>query len=169
MSGELPAVYWDTCVFLAWVMNEDRAPEEKAGIEQCIDDVRSGRLNLVTSTITRVEVLACKTADPGQAAQFAQLLLRPEVIMVGVDRRIADSAHDIRDHYQRLVGAGESKPLATPDAIHLATAVQYDVTQLQTFDDGRNSKFLGLLSLNGDVAGNPLAILKPGAIQLRLT
>jgi predicted nucleic acid-binding protein len=164
MSGERPAVYWDACPFIAWIMDEKRAPGEMDGVQACLDDVKAGRLLIVTSTITKVELLSCKAQSDQQSQRFDELLLRPEVTLVAVDQRIAQRAHDLRDHYARLGG----KTLTTPDAIHLATALMYHVEQVHTFDNGKTGSGLGLLELNGDVAGEPLAIVKPGSYQLRL-
>ena len=164
MSGERPAVYWDTCPFIAWIMDEKRAPGEMDGVQACLDDVRTGRLLMVTSTITKVELLSCKAQTPEQCQRFDEFLMRPEIVLVSVDQRIAQKAHDLRDHYAGLGG----KTLSTPDAIHLATALMYKVEQLHTFDNGKMGNCLGLLELDGDVAGEPLAIVKPGSYQLRL-
>jgi len=35
MSGK-PVVYWDSCVFIAWLMNENRVPEEMEGLRQVV-------------------------------------------------------------------------------------------------------------------------------------
>jgi hypothetical protein len=55
------------------------------------------------------------------------------------------------------------KTLSVPDAIHLATAIQYRVDEFHTFDGEGNSRYLGLLPLSGNVGGHKLTICKPKA------
>ena len=83
---------------------------------------------------------------------------------VSVDLKVASLAHDIRDHYGKLGG----KNLATPDSIHLASAILYRSDEFHTFDSGGSSKSLGLLPLSGDVAGHKLLICKPEAKRPQL-
>jgi hypothetical protein len=57
MSGKARALYWDTCVFLAWIKNETCWPTEVTdGIQQTIDEWRNGMVILVTSSITLLEI-----------------------------------------------------------------------------------------------------------------
>jgi len=66
--------------------------------------------------------------------------------------RIADRASVIREKHK----------IKTPDAIHLATAILYDVDEMQTMDgwheDGKRD---GLLALSGNVAEYKLLITQP--------
>jgi hypothetical protein len=55
---------------------------------------------------------------------------------------------------------GDKKAIATPDAIHLATAIKGGVHEFQTFDGGRKR---GILDLNGNVMGHNLRIVAPVA------
>jgi len=57
----------------------------------------------------------------------------------------------------------ENRTLATPDAIHLASAIMNRATEFHTFDGGGVGKSLGLLPLTGNVAGHKLTICKPQA------
>jgi predicted nucleic acid-binding protein len=169
MSGTSQAVYWDTCVFLAWIKGESRSPEEESGIRQCVDEAKAGHVLIVTSDITRVEVLDCRFDTAEQSKAFASFLHRPEVGCLPVDNRVALLAHEIRDYYQQCAAQNEDRTLRTPDAIHLATAIHYEAYEMHTFDNGkRDSKSLGLLGLSGDVAGRHLTICKPRSAQLRM-
>jgi len=67
-------------------------------------------------------------------------------------------AGELRDFYQNK---GNVKPLSLPDAIHLATAIIYNVEAFYTFDEKGNAKFCGLIPLSGNVAGHNLQICKP--------
>jgi hypothetical protein len=37
MSGIKPIVYWDTCIWLAWIKNEKRDPGEMEGVQEQVD------------------------------------------------------------------------------------------------------------------------------------
>lgn len=72
-----------------------------------------------------------------------------------------------RDYRTALLAA--SKNLATPDAIHLATASIYRAEEFWTMDDGgKSKKSIGLLDLNGDPRVDGLAIKKPYAQNPKL-
>jgi hypothetical protein len=93
---------------------------------------------------------------------FQQLMRR--VNRVGIDIKIVTLAHDIRNHYTKLGG----KTVATPDAIHLSTAIIYRAAEFHTFDQEGSSRSLGLIPLSGNVAGNRLTICKPQAKRPQL-
>jgi hypothetical protein len=82
---------------------------------------------------------------------------------IGMETKIASVAHDLRDYYSTRKAEFGGKTLSTPDAIHLATAIIYRVTEFHTFDNDGDAKSLGLLPLSGDVGGNRLTICKPQA------
>ena len=170
MSGTRRCVYWDTCVFLAWIKGESREdPQDEAGILQCVDEAKTGGVLILTSDITRIEALDCCFESEEQRQTFADFLKRPEVECRPVDNRVAALAHDIRDYYQMRVAENGGRRLRTPDAIHLATAIHYDASEMHTFDDGKSDrKSLSLLGLTGNVAGHALSICKPRAAQLRM-
>lgn len=170
MSGTRRCVYWDTCVFLAWIKGESRSdPEDNAGIRQCVDEAKAGDVLILTSDITRIEVLDCRFDTEEQRQVFADFLRRPEVECRPVDNRVAAKAHDIRDYYQARAEENGGRTLRTPGAIDLATAIYYEASEMHTFDDGKSSpKSLGLLALSGNVAGHDLTICKPRAAQLRI-
>jgi hypothetical protein len=73
-----------------------------------------------------------------------------------------------RDFRQRLLNHQSGKTLATPDAVHLATASIFKA-EFWTLDDGRtDKKHLGLLGLNGDERVDYLKICKPWASEPEL-
>ncbi len=156
MPGNPPIYYWDSCLFLAWLKDEERKVGEMDGVREVIERSKRREAKIMTSVITTTEVLAAKIPS-GMDTLFRGMMKR--VSQVSVDIRVAGLAHDIRDHYVKLGG----KTVSVPDALHLATGILYRVDQFHTFDadNGRNS--LGLLQLSGDVAGNNLVICKPEA------
>lgn len=71
-----------------------------------------------------------------------------------------------RDSRQNLRNHASGKTLATPDAIHLATASIYSA-EFWTFDAGKkDKKYLRLLELSGDEKVGKLKICKPWVAAL---
>lgn len=147
MPGNNPPIYyWDTCLFLAWLKDEERKTGEMDGVRDIIQRMKRRDAKVITSVLTTVEVLAAKI-PVGIDSPFKDLLKR--VNRQSMDIRVASLAHDLRNHYATL-----DRSLKAPDAIHLATAIHYRVDELHTFDDQ-------LLSLSGNIGGHKLIICKP--------
>jgi len=168
-SYEMPptrTIYWDSCIFIAWLKDEKRQHHEMDGVYECVNEVESGRTRLITSVTTRMEVyesdLSLEVKD-----RYDSFLKRRTVHLLDQDLRISELGREIREYYHRQKGIDGLPELTTPDATHLATAIHHGVDAFWTFDDGRHGG-RGLLSLNGNVAGHPLTICKPVATQLRL-
>jgi predicted nucleic acid-binding protein len=157
MATGKPLWYWDTCVFLAWIKNEARAESEMDGIFEMSKAVDKGESLILTSVLTRIEVLE-STLSNDQKEMFQRALRRPSIQSASCDMRVADKAHQIRDFYQL-----QGKKLHTPDAIHLATAIIYGVDVLYTFDGaGKNTgRKVKLVPLSGNVAGHNLRVEIP--------
>ncbi len=165
-----PVIYWDTCVFLAWMQNEKRAAGEMEGLDEVSSLVKKDKVVLVTSTLTRAEVLKGKVSKEAME-KYSKLFRRSNVVPLILDTPVSVLTSDIRDFYNPT-----DFELLTPDAIHLATAIHHKVTEFHTFD-GCNPKRkprkpdkqrCGLLLLDGNVAGHVLKIRKPNAEQLGL-
>src|SRR4029450_11622152 len=118
MTGGSPLYYWDTCLFLAWLKDEERPTGEMDGVREIIQRHKSREVRIRTSVLTSVEVLSGKI-PVGVQGLFTGLMRR--VSKIGMDTKVAQMAHDLRNHYAVLGG----KNLTTPDAIHLATAILY--------------------------------------------
>lgn len=161
MSGteKLKIIYWDACIYFAWLMNEEAAhgKERIDGIRQIVKENFERKAVIVTSTITFVEVMSGRLTAQ-QESQFKKSFHNQDHIARDVDRPIAMKARDFR---QRFLSKG-LKTIATPDAIHIATACIYGAQEFWTFDDGQKDKrSLGLLALNGDALIDGLKICKP--------
>lgn len=142
--------YWDAAIFIAWLQDEKRpTPGEREGIAELAQLVDRDQAVLVTSAITRIEVLNSRLATEQQNTLDEVLRRRRNVQVVACDPRVADKSHQIRDHYLQV-----GRSVKTPDAIHLATAIIYEVDVLYSLD-GK------LLALDGDVAGHRLRIEAP--------
>lgn len=160
MAGSDPVYYWDTCLLIAWIKDEQRASGEMDGVREVIARLKRREVKIITSVLTTVEALQCKL-PAGVERLFLDTMKR--IVRVGVDSRIASMAHDIRNYYSLREQEFAGKTVFTPDAIHLATAIIYRVTEFHTFDRDGSNKALGLLPLSGDVGGHRLTICKPQA------
>lgn len=151
--------YWDSCIFMHWFSDPKKDAAVVDGIEEIVRQVERGEAGVMTSVITRIEVLNCKM-EKEYVERFFKLFSRPSMQQVNVDPRVAQLAHDIRDHYASL-----AKPvkLWTPDCIHLATAIIYEADEMNTLDGaGKRRRPSDLVSLSGSVMGqHKLTIRKP--------
>ena len=127
------------------------------GVRGVVARWNKGEVRIITSTIMLTEVTPAQIPEPALSL-FDKALRRRTFKVVGVDQRIARLAANLRDHYAKIQG---SKSLATPDALHLATAIIHEADEFHTFDGGDDNRTLGLLGLSGNVAGHKLKIDKP--------
>ncbi|GJM43212.1 MAG: hypothetical protein DHS20C21_00540 [Gemmatimonadota bacterium] len=154
--------YWDSCLFLAWLKDEERPEGEMSGVREFLDRAKRSEIRILTSVLTLTEVLeAAVPTDAG--SEFQRLFRRRGFGLLQVTRPIAERAAEIRKFYR-----DSGSKLPTPDAIHLASAIHYEAAAFHTFDKGKSGKGVGLLQLDGDVAGHPLRIHKPLAEQQSL-
>lgn len=161
-------IYWDSCIFLAWIKNEqDKGPEVLSGIEELVNHIQKNQIILITSVLTTAEILE-STLDDKQAAVFDEVLKRRNVQVVDTTGPIWNLTHDIRNHYKQIKDGLHT--LSTPDAVHLATAINEGVDVFYTTDeyDDPKKKKRALIPLNGNVAGYNLRIKKPLTKQLGL-
>ena len=161
MPGKVPVYYWDSCLFLAWLKDEERKQGEMDGVREVVDRAKRREIIIITSVLTAVEVLSSKI-PAGMDTLFKGMMKR--VTQIGMDIRVAGLAHDVRNYYVTQGG----KTVSTPDAIHLATAILHRVSEFHTFDSDNSRGSLGLIQLSGEVAGNKLTICKPEAKRPQL-
>ncbi len=167
-------IYWDACIFIAYAKDESRSAGQMAGVYYWANEIQHGRVIVVTSNMTRVEVLECTLTDE-QKKRFENFLKRSNVSTPAADNRVMSIAHGIRDYYQkRKLDGEETLPtVATPDSIHLATAIQYECEEFHTFDandhPGPNNPRRALIPLSGNVAGKySLKVCIPASPTLTL-
>lgn len=162
MSGK-PIYYWDSPVFIAWITDEDRPPGDMEGITAVVKDIDSEKCRLLTSALTRLEVLE---AGVGQGANegFEDFLDRPDITVASVELSVIDVAYNIRNYYR--ASSDYKKTVSVPDAIHLATAIVNGASVFQTFDSENRKNSLGLIPLSGTVGGRyELRIERPMSKQ----
>ena len=127
-------IYWDACIFLAWIYDEPKEPDVIDGIEEMVRDVDNNRVKLITSIVTRTEILESRLNAEARD-RFDKIFKRRNVVMINLDTRISDLSHDIRDfHYQ------QGHVLSTPDSQHLATAIIHNVDIFYTLDGSEKKK-----------------------------
>ncbi len=144
--------YWDACIFLAWLRDEKRPFGDMEGLAEVVALIAQSNAILVTSVVTRVEVL--DSTLPEEAKKLLDSIFkRRNIVRVNVDDYASNLAHEIRDFYKK-----QGKSVKSADSLHLAAAITHGVDQFHTFDGE-------LLRLNGQVAGYPLVICKPSGIQ----
>jgi predicted nucleic acid-binding protein len=131
-AGKTPTYYWDSSVFISLLSESGRTPEQLKKLKAIERLSDNGGCNIVTSCISLIEVLACKLTTQ-QEDLFRSVLWRSNVSSVSVTSRIADLAREIRG-YNHSRGI----KLAVSDSIHVATAIQYHVDVLHTFDGSGN-------------------------------
>lgn len=165
MVGRLPLYYWDACLFLAWIKDEERQGDEMAGVREVISRARRREVILMTSVLTSTEVLQSKI-PVGMITLFGGLMRRLE--QKSIDIKIARLAHDLRDHYSARANQFGGKTLSVPDALHLATAIIYRADEFHTFDASNSRNSLGLIPLNGSVGGHKLKICRPVPVSPEL-
>lgn len=164
MPGKVPTFYWDACVFIAFLKGDKEADRIRDGVRYWTLKAIAGEANLITSTITLVEVLRFRHAT--RYKDFLDFLQR-YVQKRAADHRVCARAHEIRDHFESLAAADYERRLAlkreeiaatrraagkgdpnrigtpsiphpqrmsVPDSIHLATASMYPCDAFHTFD-----------------------------------
>jgi len=156
-------IYWDTCVFLAFFKGEKNDPAITDGIENVVRKVDANEAYLITSVITRVELLERSIEDEKSRRRMVDFFKQDNVKVVELGIKIADMAYEIRDHYWPEIDIG------TADYIHLASAIAHKVDVLQTLDgSGRKSKGK-MLTIPQPIAGKyEINIQVPFAAQANL-
>ncbi len=157
-SSEL--VYWDSCIFIAYISGEKRAQSELDGIDEQIERFDKNRLNICTSVITIAEVLRNRSKNDLAYSTFLKVTQRRNFLLSDVNRRITEIAHDIRNYSSKNKGT-DADTLTLPDALHLATSIHHQCSILYTFDKtDKPGKSKSLVPLSGTIAGQYFQIIK---------
>ena len=132
-----PRVALDANVF---VYQLEAHPRYKLITKAVFDELDSGRISAVTSTITMTELLvpAYREQDDQRVDAFYGLLSTyPNIEWLALDLEIADMAAELRASYK----------LQTPDALQAATAIQGKASGFVTNDPvfGRVKQFETLI------------------------
>ena len=114
----------DTVVFI--YLLEDKGAFGKRA-ERLLKTVEQGKAEAVFSSIGIVEIFTGpkKLGRYDLVVQYKELLARfPHLVIAGINERIVDLASDLRAQYD----------IATPDAIHIATALEFGAEKFFTND-----------------------------------
>ncbi|WP_156467619.1 MULTISPECIES: PIN domain-containing protein [unclassified Methylobacterium] len=139
------SMYWDTCVFTAYLNNEvDAYGNYISHIGQYLDEAVDGKCKIYCSSITLAEITR-GNLNTSKYQKFEDFLdeYSAAVVQVTPDPVIMSLAGDLRSlQYEKT---GGKRKLLTPDAIHIASALviqdvyKVPIKALHTFDAG-NSK-----------------------------
>ena len=137
--------YWDSATFLALLR------EEAGRVDKCravVGEAQAGSLVIVTSTLALAEVLMLRGSEPiprSNAETVRRFFRNRWIVVYELDRTLAERAQDVVwDH-----------GIAPKDAVHVATALDAEVEQLDTFDGSLTGK-------SGTIGDPPLRIAEPG-------
>lgn len=146
-------VYWDSCVVLSFL---EATPERIGDIDEIVREQQEGKLEIVTSVISRAEIIYVAGLDEGDSIKAIDELWTPEspITPVEVFDQITSEAQDLVRHQRR-----ERWAKLTPlDAIHVASAARY-ADKMQTYDER--------LHRYSSVAGIQIGL--PAAVQPQLS
>jgi len=159
-EGGRPLVYWDACIFIAHLKNEQRAIGEMDAVREQVRRLDEGETVVVASTLTLTEVLECDIPAENLPKLQGLKQIPDRLMFAQVSMPIAELAHDIRSDI-KASGVWNGKTVKTPDAIHIATALTNGCEVLYTFDENCRGDGLGLIRLSGTNAVRKLPIEKP--------
>lgn len=134
-------IYWDSCAWLGLINGE---PKRKPDLDAVYGLAKRGVLELWTSTIAIVEVNRLEsemntsrpiTTDGDRIIDG--ILFQPFVKLVGMDTLVAKRARALLRNTPGLT--------KRPDAMHLATAILWNIPLFHTYDGN------DLLHLNGKI------------------
>jgi len=122
--------YWDSMLFIHRIQ---RTPEHLVVLDQLAEDAQNGKLNIVVSTFTLAEVI--KDPDGQQLSEtedqkIIEFFENPYIIIRPLTYPISLLARKISREFG-------TKP---KDAVHLATAVYWNIPQFFTFEKGLINK-----------------------------
>lgn len=151
MSSPLPAVYWDSCVFI------DLFQQTPLRYEACLhitDRAEKGKLQIVTSAVTISEVSRVKNVgviDEKTSQKILDFFENPYIYVRQLDRETGKDAHVLARLHN----------LTPLDSIHLATALSVSaVTEFHTYD-GITKRRQGILKWDGKIGHPRMKIIKP--------
>ena len=170
MNKNIPIYYWDSCIFLEWFQQTTgQDPALHTSIGEIISEFDAGKCSIITSTVTLTEILPSKNMGKRKFDLFTAFLRCDGVHLQAANHRVCNLAGDLRDYYIAKSDQYGGKTLSAMDAIHLATAITFNVNAFHTNDGKGRGKTLGLLLLSGQVADKyRLKIAKPSTNQANL-
>jgi predicted nucleic acid-binding protein len=149
MADGLKAVYWDSCVIISRIQ---RTPERIEVLEYLTEEAERNRLLIVVSTFTIIEVNRTENQKPLTEEEdrlISDYFENDYIVIRPLTIPIARLARDIAREYR----------IKPKDAVHVATAVFWEVPLLHSYDENLCKK----TEMIGDP---PLKIENPSFIDL---
>ncbi|MCU1487938.1 MAG: OppA [Actinomycetia bacterium] len=134
-------VYWDSCVFVAYIGGE---PDRARNVADLLEDAAERRIEIITSTATIVEVAYATSEKAGGLDPLIEDNINAlwgdssPVSLVEFHDALAVKARDLIRY-----SLSEGWSLKPYDAIHLATAQHHGAKALHTYDLTSLKKYAG--------------------------
>jgi len=154
MANNPRRVYWDACTWIALIQREKiliGGSDRDTLCRAVIAEAKKNRIEILTSTLSLVEVCKDPKIRTSEEDQIGAYFENDYILLMNLDRLVGE-------HARQLITAGHVG-LKPPDAVHVASAVLGQVSELHTFDEK-------LLRLDGEVVrldGGKLRICTPDA------
>ena len=167
MPGKVTSIFLDTNTIIGWLGSESEGPI--TAISGILHAIHKREIRAVVSQLTRLEILECKHSGTMFRA-WKNLQGRPNVEVMGITKKVIDTAYEIRNYYQdaRELDPSRKKPPTQPDCILIATGIIAGVDYFVSYDGGKKDpKHLSPHELDPLVAGQwALNITRPEALNL---
>lgn len=142
MLGASTSLFWDSCVFTAFLRNENDKYDVNS-ISQYLEDARDGKCNIFASSIVFAEVVRSPISSPSMGSlQDLMDDLQGAIIIVDANIVVMQRAGLLRN-LRYVKGSSPGRSLATPDAIMLASClylldeIGINIDSFHTFDNGK--------------------------------
>ena len=134
-------LFWDSCIFYAYL--DSQTTHNIYGIEQYLDEARSGEHRLYASSLVLAEVVPSAITKP-EVGTFQSFIddLQGAVTIVTPSPNVMHQAAVLKDLPYRKAGS-KGRRLSTTDAIMLASCLEIrddwgvKIDAFHTFDDGK--------------------------------
>ena len=147
-------IYWDACAWIAYIQKEMPGPGKsftEQRYEMCRETLKRaelGEYEIATSAFTLAEVCKRPLDPTSPGSNLSAFFDQPYIVVIPVDKQVGRHAQSLQ-----LTLAG----LKPPDAIHLASAIIWNVPIFHTFD----GPLIDLTRKTSMADGNPLEIMMP--------
>lgn len=155
MTKSRQIIYWDACAWISYIQKEMPGKGKSftdpryAMCTETLKKAEAGECEIATSAFTLAEVCKRPLDPTSPANKLSSFFDQPYIILIPVDKQVGLQAQSIQ-----LAGLSGLKP---QDAIHLASAMVWNIPVFHTFDD-RLRGFNRMLTM---ADGNLLEIMKP--------
>jgi len=151
MPDPVNLYYWDACMFYEILVDQNVKPEYRAAVDEILSRNKKKENLIVTSIVTRIEVLPKKitSISPEMEKKYLSMFDGARIIDVEINRNVAVLAREIRDFYYKTAdeNGGQYKMMDANDAVHLATAYIYNAAEFHTPDNDSKKAKVPLIDL----------------------